>query len=940
MKVYINPTYTTPDQADGGIRRVTEAQTRYLPEFGVEVVSNPDSADLIANHGTLLEERPGIPMVSHNHGLYWAEYEWPSWGHKANAQVIEALIRCQAATAPSHWVAGAISRGVLFRPDVVYHGVDATEWEPGESLGYVLWNKARVDPVSDPRAAMRLAAEMSGTPFVSTFGREDLPNVKVTGALPYPQMKALVQRAGVYLATARETFGIGTLEALAAGVPVVGWRYGGQEEIIVQNETGILVPYGDYQALGDAVRTCLANRNHFSAAARADVLARWQWRDRIGQYAELYRRVYQDAQAPRPRVSVVITCYNLGKYLQDAIDSAINQLSDNWEIIIVDDCSTDSTALIGQNNAQGHTATKSWPDAPAPENTELRYVCTPHNLGLSAARNYGASLATGTYLLFLDADDMLADGAIERLVSALDSDPGLHIAYGALDLINHEGGDRRRNAWPGAFDWRGQMAHLNQLHYASLWRRDAFIKTGGYRTRDWRAEDASLWCRATSFGLRAAQVTDAPTLVYRLRSDSKSITEARTYADRDGDWTAWYPWRLGAKNADEGRALLDRNTQPPTALVPFGAPVDKPRIAWPVHHHQEPVISVVIPVGPGHSQYVVDALDSLIAQTFTQWEALVINDTGARLSLPGHPWATVWDVHRIENDQAVRMGAGAARNWGVRHARAPLVLFLDADDALRPDALRTFLDAYAGANASYIYSDTLSLRADGKLADAIAVDWRSLPDYTQDAPLTVIPAVDYDQAFFLKLGYRDGLRGGHSVTALVEKEAALLGFDEGLIAHEDNEFFLKLAAHGYCGVRVPQPLLIYRLGTGERRNVGKQARTKLDKELERRYAAYGDGKTMAKRCCGGRGPVIEAVREALTEQESEGTAISPTNGPIRMQYVGDQIGEHTIMGRPSNISYRVGNNAFNKFFNADPRDLEYLLSMRGDGSDPVFKVVR
>lgn len=918
LRVYINPTYTTPDQADGGVRRVCDAQVKYLPEFGIEVVSNADHADLIANHGTLLEERQGVPMISHNHGLYWSSYQWPSWGHRANAQVIEALIRCNAATAPSHWVANAISRGVLFRPEVVYHGVDVNEWEPGESLGYVLWNKARVDPVSDPRDAMRLAVEMPDVPFVSTFGREDLPNVKLTGALPHQQMKEVIQRAGVYLCTARETFGIGTLEALAAGVPVVGWKYGGQEEIVVNGETGYLVEYGDYRALADAVRQALANRTALSDNARIDARNRWGWKNRIRQYADIYHAVVGRATAVRPRVSIVITSYNLNRYLPIAFNSAITQAD---EVVVIDDCGTEDAA-------------SALPDS-------ARVVRTPHNLGLSGARNYGASLATGKYLLFLDADDMLAENAVQRLSLALDADPGLHIAYGSLDLVNHEGQDRRRNAWPGAFDWRGQMAHLNQLHYASLWRRESFLRTGGYRARDWRAEDASLWCRATSFGLRAAQVTNEPTLIYRLRSDSKSVTEARAYADRDGDWTAWYPWRLGAKNADEGRTLLEQGKRPRPALVPFGAPVDRPRIAWPVPHHQEPIISVIIPVGPGHAPYVVDALDSLIAQTFAQWEALVINDTGQELKLPGHPFATVWDVNRLEGDTVTRMGAGAARNWGVRHARAPLVLFLDADDALRPEALRTFLEAYASSGASYAYSDTLSLRADGKLADALAVDWRSLPDYRQDAPLTVIPAVDYDQAFFLKLGYRDGLRGGHSVTALVEKEAALSvgGFDEELIAHEDNEFFLKLAVNGFCGVRAPQPLLIYRLGTGERRKIGKQARDKLDTELERRYAAYGDGKAMAKRCCGGRAVIAQQVLVDPQEEAVE-VASSPVGGPIRMRYVGDKTGEHTVMGRPSGTNYRVANNAFSQFFNADPRDIEYLMSMRNDNSEPIFKVVR
>jgi glycosyltransferase involved in cell wall biosynthesis len=71
--------------------------------------------------------------------------------------------------------------------------------------------------------------------FVSTFG-EQSRNVMLLGAMPHDEMKPIIQRAGVYLATARETFGIGTLEAMAAGVPIAGWRYGGQEEIIIEGD--------------------------------------------------------------------------------------------------------------------------------------------------------------------------------------------------------------------------------------------------------------------------------------------------------------------------------------------------------------------------------------------------------------------------------------------------------------------------------------------------------------------------------------------------------------------------------------------------------------------------------------------------------------------------------------------------------------------------------
>lgn len=907
VRVYINPTYTTPDQADGGIRRVVDAMVAHLPDFDVQVVSSPDAADVIANHGTLLEERPGVPMVSHNHGLYWHGYDWPTWAHHANAQVIKALTRCSAATAPSRWVAQAISRGMLIRPEVVYHGVDAEAWAPTEeSLGYVLWNKARVDVVSDPRDAMQLALRLPDVPFITTFGRTDLPNVRCTGAVPYGQMRELVQRAGVYLATARETFGIGTLEALAAGVPVVGWKYGGQEEIIIEGETGILVAPGDYQALAEAVRTCLADRARYSDAARADALARWGWADKIAQYADLYRRVAAEARAPRPRVSVVITTHNLNRYLPEVIASA--RQAD--ELIVVDDCGDeDARAVV--------------PDG-------VTVIRPPENLGLSGARNYGAQHATGRYLLFLDADDMLAENALEQLAGALDRDAGLHIAYGALDLVNEAGQDRRRNAWPGAFDWRGQLAHINQLHYAALWRREAFVRTGGYRARDWRAEDAALWCRATSFGLRAAQVTPAATLIYRLRSGSKSHQEAQAHPDRDGDWTQGYPWRLGAATADEGRALLDRGAGPKPLLVPFGAPTAPPRVAWPVHHHQHPIVSVIIPVGPGHARYLVDALDSLTAQTLPWWEAIVVDDSGTEpdddgvtLKLPGHPWARVVCPHNVWDPDAKGQGAGFARNVGLERARAPLVLFLDADDVLTPTALERMLRAYVASGGAYVYGDCLMARG---------------PRLDQD--LEPLPTMDYDQAVFLASGYREGQPGRHSVTALVPTEdaRAVGGFDETMAGWEDWEFYLKLAAAGICGVRCPEPVLIYRLHTGQRRLTAHKQQKKLRAYLEKTY-----GGAMAKRCCGGRATVLEQASQALGAldgQESAAARELVSDGRVRMRYVGDKVGEHTILGRPSGLPYRVANNAFSRFFNADARDLDHLLAMRTEGDAPMFEVVR
>lgn len=895
MRVHISPTYTGRDQADGGIRRVVEAQARYLADYGIEIVENPATADLCAIHGTLIPPRLDIPLVAHCHGAYWREYNWPLWADAANRAVFDRLLAADAVSAPSRWVANAIARGSLITPEVIYHGVDADEWQPGDSLGYVLWNKARADAVSDPAAVGKLAALLPNVPFVSTFGPL-ADNVQLIGAMPVEAMRQIVSRAGVYLATVRETFGIGTLEAMACGVPVVGWKFGGQEEIVIDGETGYLVEYGDYDGLAAAIRHAIAERLRLSANCRSDAIARWGWRPRIEQYADLYRRVITADRVQRPDVSVVITTHNLNKYLPEAVSSAIDQAG---EIIVIDDAgeqvAADALSAIQSDRLTVHRL--------------------PTNAGLSGARNAGAALAHGRYLLFLDADDILAPGGVGRLVDALQQDRTLHIAAGLLDTISEDGRNRRRNPWPGQIDWKGQISHLNQLHYAALWRKDAFDRTGGYRTRDWRAEDASLWTRAMSLGLRAKLVTTEPTLIYRMRSDSKSRMEATAHPDRDGDWTRDYPWRVGDGTGAGGVHVRERGLMPHPWRVPFAAPGGPPGLrAWTIPHHQEPTVSVIIPVGPGHQTTLIDALDSLIAQTIDSWECIVVNDSRTIIETPGHPWVRHLSPHNIWDDTYDPIGAGASRNYGAEHARSPLLLFLDADDMLTPNALSDLLARYAEGDAAFVYGDC-----------AVVKD-------KFDQPVDHLRAAEYSAPHWLDRARTQAPLGLPAVTMLIARATFndVGGFDPDMPAWEDGDLYLKLAHHGYQGARVDATVLNYRITTGKRRAGGESLVKKLHALLAKRY--QGDNEMPRKSsCCGGNAPAMQAAAQAVMPPPDPEQPISLTNlpksGDVRMAYTGDQQGEHTVMGRPSGRAYRVGNNAFTKFFSADVRDVEYLINV-------------
>jgi glycosyltransferase involved in cell wall biosynthesis len=121
----------------------------------------------------------------------------------------------------------------------------------------------------------------------------------------------------------------------------------------------------------------------------------------------------------RPLVSCVITFFNTEKFLEEAISSVIAQDYKHWELLLVDDGSTDRSTEIAQQYAHIY-----------PE--KIQYLEHEHhqNKGVCAARNLGFRQAQGTYLAFLDADDVWLPHKLEQQVNILESHPEVGMVYG------------------------------------------------------------------------------------------------------------------------------------------------------------------------------------------------------------------------------------------------------------------------------------------------------------------------------------------------------------------------------------------------------------------------------------------------------------------------------------------------------------------------------
>lgn len=114
----------------------------------------------------------------------------------------------------------------------------------------------------------------------------------------------------------------------------------------------------------------------------------------------------------KPLVSMIIPVFNAEKYVQNAIECVINQTYSNWELILVDNCSEDSTVDI----------CKSW----TKKDSRIKLLCHNENLGIGQSRTDGIQMARGDYILFMDSDDYIHPQMLETMVSyALEYDSSI-----------------------------------------------------------------------------------------------------------------------------------------------------------------------------------------------------------------------------------------------------------------------------------------------------------------------------------------------------------------------------------------------------------------------------------------------------------------------------------------------------------------------------------
>jgi glycosyltransferase involved in cell wall biosynthesis len=510
----------------------------------------------------------------------------------------------------------------------------------------------------------------------------------------------------------------------------------------------------------------------------------------------------------RPLFSVVIPTYNRAELLPRAIDSVLNQTFADFEVIVVDDGSTDRTRDVVSDYSDHRVG----------------YIRIEHS-GVGAARNAGAKKASGEWLVFLDSDDQALPNWLETAHDVV-GNGDVELFCCAVQVVDATGKPRMAKAPVDHGPLFGNLT-ANFLAGSCFIRRTLFEQIGGYRRELSYGENFEMGVRVS------ARLKHQP---HRIHTTSEVLVRAYEHGAQRGsdtspakfdsleqfitlhmdslkNWPAelarchrwagiaalgiedheaarrhivcsmksgsfewkdplrflltipglrWAnPYRL-AMPGSKNRGKPDSATrQPLRATILSGSP------------KSTPFFSVVIPTF-NRRRLLERALESVFAQTFEDFEIIVVDD----YSTDGtYDWLLSLKEPRI---RALRntgpKGAAAARNVGISAATGNWIAFLDSDDQWQAGKLERFAEAISAQPKIQVWYSgykQLGLAANGAAGPDLCEGFTGdhLPRLRRLNPIGALPAVVASRSVLLQVG----------------------GFDESLYHREDMDLYYRLA---------------------------------------------------------------------------------------------------------------------------------------------------
>ncbi len=565
-------------------------------------------------------------------------------------------------------------------------------------------------------------------------------------------------------------------------------------------------------------------------------------------------RDYRKDTMTEPKVSVIIPVFNVENYLEDCLESLLNQTMPDFEVLCMDDGSTDGSIDLLTLYSRLDSRIK---------------VFFGENEGAAVQRNRGIDASVGEYLYFMDSDDMAVDTLLEKTYSAAIRANADVVAFdiNALDmqtgkLQGQKYCFRKANAPVGksVFSVVDAPDRIFQISNPSPWTklvRREFVLRKHLRYQNLQNTNDAFFAHMSMALADRITLLDEQLYIYRIGMTSNiqskkekepecaveaymaiyhRLVEERIFTLCEKSWVAELLAVLcftlkTVSSRQAYKKLYQRLCQPDVVATGYLAHEED---FYPDRYHynlvkkflsspikfadaderdakvlipgncQDPVVSVIIPVY-NVEEYLADCLTSIQNQTLKDIEIICVDDGSTDSSLSILCQAAEADP-RICVLVQKNSGLSAARNTGIQAARGKYLYYLDSDDMLEPDALQFLIDTVEDNDLECILFGGKAIYDSEELLEKHG----EYSDYYRYKEACTDPMAGADLLVLLKnvKEYRASACMQLAKTELIRNNN--IHFYDGIV-HEDNLYTLEVLLHSRRCMAIPEQLYLRRI---------------------------------------------------------------------------------------------------------------------------------
>jgi glycosyltransferase involved in cell wall biosynthesis len=411
-----------------------------------------------------------------------------------------------------------------------------------------------------------------------------------------------------------------------------------------------------------------------------------------------------------PLVTIVITSYNYGAHVGDAIRSALAQTHRNLEVLVLDNASTDDSLAVANSISD----------------PRLRVVARPENVGLQRNHNDGFRMAKGEYVAFLSADDLMLPTLVADVLGYRSAHPDVDLVYASAAIMDVEGKitgyfDHPSFGGAGEYRLRNEFACLltrDSCMYLPtlLFPRNVFDEVGPFSEKLDVLLDYEYSIRLAGAGKKFGFFSK-PLALIRFHGENRSGVknfvgsgnQLREFCAILEEYTQPKYHQLVAGYSTELLNMVNVKVSEIATTFPQAFEEKKPELEPLIRRaiasiatvpavgadvlRGEGLISVVVPFS-GRLAPLERALASLAAQSYARWEAIVVADGAI------DPRALIVamgldDRVRVTFGRRPARGPGAVRNLGLIGVNGEIVAYLDDDNRFLPGYLQALAEVFA-----------------------------------------------------------------------------------------------------------------------------------------------------------------------------------------------------------------------------------------------------